>query len=265
LDSNEIISSGLLELYVMGQTTELETQQVLQWKAMYPQVAEELLSIENALEQYALANAVEPSTSVKENILQSIHQDNAVSENKVVSMNTAENATRSNKWKLAAAASIALLIGTSISSLLFYNKYKKANNELDVAKQELSLKNEQTLALQKNMDIILASNSQPIVLKGTPTAPTSTAKIFWIKNTEEVYVEASGLPEAPQGLQYQLWAIIDDKPVDGGMILQTKKGDKYQVQKMKSFGKAQAFAITLEKEGGSPTPTPNKMYVMSTT
>lgn len=32
---------------------------------------------------------------------------------------------------------------------------------------------------------------------------------------------------------------------------------------MKSFGKAEAFAITLEKEGGSLTPTMAEMYVIS--
>jgi len=37
----------------------------------------------------------------------------------------------------------------------------------------------------------------------------------------------------------------------------------YKIQKMKSFGKAEAFAITLEKEGGSPTPTMTEMYVMA--
>jgi hypothetical protein len=30
---------------------------------------------------------------------------------------------------------------------------------------------------------------------------------------------------------------------------------------MKSFGKVDAFAITLEKTGGSPTPTMNEMIV----
>jgi hypothetical protein len=246
----------------MGQTTEQETQQVLECKAMHASVAAELVAIENALEQYALAHAVVPSPHVKNAILNNI---STTKESKLIPIEQMPTIGQRNKWKLGAAASIALLIGTSISSLLLYNKYKKVNNELDVAKQELSLKNEQALALQKNMDIVLASNSQPIVLKGTPTAPTSTAKIFWIKNTEEVYVEASGLPEAPQGLQYQLWAIIDGKPISGGMILQTKKSDKYKIQKMNSFSKVEAFAITLEKEGGSPTPTPNKMYVMSTT
>ena len=37
---------------------------------------------------------------------------------------------------------------------------------------------------------------------------------------------------------------------------------KNSVQKMKPFAKADAFAITLEKKGGSPSPTMEAMYVM---
>lgn len=61
--------------------------------------------------------------------------------------------------------------------------------------------------------------------------------------------------------QYQLWAIVDCKPVDAGMI-STEKG-VYHIQKMRSFGKAQAFAITLEKADGSPTPTMDQMIVQA--
>ena len=82
-----------------------------------------------------------------------------------------------------------------------------------------------------------------------------------MKNTGEVYIDPSNLPEAPSGKQYQLWAIVDGKPVDGGLIISTKKGDKYQIQKMKTFGKAEAFAVTLETTGGNPTPK-GDMYVM---
>jgi anti-sigma-K factor RskA len=65
----------------------------------------------------------------------------------------------------------------------------------------------------------------------------------------------------PTGKQYQLWAIVDGKPVDAGMIA-TKKGI-YHIQKMKSFGSVQAFAITLEKAGGSPIPTMDEMIVQA--
>ena len=44
---------------------------------------------------------------------------------------------------------------------------------------------------------------------------------------------------------------------------QLKTEKKYHIQKMKSFGnvKVQAFAVTLESEGGNPTPK-GQMYVM---
>lgn len=81
-----------------------------------------------------------------------------------------------------------------------------------------------------------------------------------MKNTGEVYIDPGNLPEAPEGMQYQLWGIVDGKPVDAGMIV-TKKGNKYRMQKMKTFGKAEAFAVTLETMGGNPTPK-GQMYVM---
>ena len=105
--------------------------------------------------------------------------------------------------------------------------------------------------------------SQPVSLDGLPAAPEAAAKIFWMKNTGEVYIDASNLPEAPAGMQYQVWGIVDGKPVDGGMIITTKNEDKFRIHKMKSFGnlKVQAFAVTLETTGGNPTPK-GDMYVM---
>jgi len=100
-----------------------------------------------------------------------------------------------------------------------------------------------------------------VSLKGLEAAPDAAAKIFWMQNTGEVFIDPSNLPDAPAGKQYQLWAIVDGKPVDAGMILTSKKGDKYRIQKMKTFGKAEAFAVTLEPEKGNPTPQ-GPMFVM---
>ncbi len=267
MQTNEIISSGLLELYVLGQTSEQETAQVLAWKASHPEVAAELLAIEDSLEKVDFAKAVTPSLDTKKNLFASLKADAATTlASNVVSIVPIKEApvkSINNNYKYAAAASVVLLIGSAFFNMVTYNKYNTASKSLAIAEQTISSQKDDIVALQNNLDVPLNNNSQQVVLKGTPTAPTSTAKIFWARNTGDVYVEASGLPEAPQGMQYQLWAIIDGKPVDGGMIMYNKKGQKYNIQKMKSFGKAEAFAITLEKEGGSPTPTMEKLYVMS--
>ncbi len=252
----EIISSSLLELFVLGQTSESETAQVLQWKNDYPEVAEEINNIELALEQFALANAIAPSNGAKERLMQSIAlapvELTDVAQAPVISI-----ANTPNRWKWLSAASVVLCLTAATTALVMYNKYKDAANKLaDVSVEKQKAENQ--------LDLILTKNTEPLQLKGTPTFPTSSAKIFWVKNTGDVFVASDGLPEAPKGLQYQLWAIIDGKPVDGGMIKKNVKGGRYEVQKMKSFGKAEAFAITLEKEGGSETPTMDKMYVIAT-
>ena len=96
-------------------------------------------------------------------------------------------------------------------------------------------------------------------MKGTPLSAESSVFIHWNKKNSEVFVDVASLPAAPEGMQYQLWAIVDGKPMDMGVFDVTKEGD---IQKMNSIAKASAFAVTLEKKGGSPTPSLEKMYVM---
>jgi anti-sigma-K factor RskA len=265
LNVNEIISSGILELYVLGKTNAQETAQVETWQANHPEVAAELLAIENNLELFDLANAVQPTANAKQNLFSKMQQENEFVKNTtIVEKQNAVAKTpivKINFWKYAAAASIALLI---VSSIFTYNKVQDINSKLAKAESEIANQKQEIASLSQGVEGAASATSQQVVLKGTPTSPSSTAKIFWVRNTGDVYVEASGLPDAPAGSQYQLWAIIDNKPVDAGMIIADNKGKKYNIQKMKSFGKAQAFAITLEKEGGSPTPTMTKMVVMST-
>ena len=156
---------------------------------------------------------------------------------------------------------LSCLIGSIVLTYSYYNKYQSASRELQLAQQKIDQQNQANLAMKTDINVMTDKNSLPVVLKGTPHAPDALAKIYWMKTTGDVYVDPSNLPGIPSGKQYQLWAIVDGKPVDAGMI-STEKGI-YHIQKMKSFGRAEAFAITLEKAGGSPTPTMDQMYVIS--
>lgn len=267
MEINDIISSGLLECYVLGKTTEQETQQVLAWKALHPEVAAEILAIEDSLEQLDLAQAVAPSVQAKNNLFTKLNEQTPVAEKQtiapVVSITEAPVVKMNNTFKYAAAVATLLFVAAAFNNLSTYSKYKKASDALAAAEQKIVSQNEEIASIQNSFDGPLNNSSQQVVLKSSTPTSNSTAKIFWVRNTGDVYVEASGLPDVPQGMQYQLWAIVDGKPVDAGMIGFTTKGKKYNFQKMKSFGKAEVFAITLEKAGGSPTPTMEKMVVLS--
>lgn len=249
----------------MGLSSHEETAQVEAWVIEFPEVKKELQEIEISLESYAQANAMEPSASVKEKIISQINPN--VKEN-TLSFTKADTATSEpviyripSYFKFVAAAMFVLLIGSAILNYSYYNKYQSASTDLQVAQQKIAEKDSLNLAMNKDMNVITDKNSLPVVLKGTAHSPEALAKIFWMKNTGEVYIDPSNLPAVPAGKQYQLWAIVDGKPISGGMI-STEKGI-YHIQKMKSFGKAEAFAITLENTGGSPTPTMDEMYVIS--
>ena len=66
------------------------------------------------------------------------------------------------------------------------------------------------------------------------------------------------MPAAPQGMQYQLWAIVDGKPVDAGVFDVATSG----LLKMKTLDGAVAFAVTIEPRGGRPSPTLETMQVI---
>lgn len=259
MEIKDIISSGLLELHVLGMTTPAEAAEVQAWVMKYPEVKSEMDAIELAMEEYAMANAIEPGSGLKEKVMakagigRTITTSDTPAPAKVVGIPAF--------WKYLAAASVILLIGSVLLNLSYQDKLKRADQALAKTEQELLAANGRLDTLSADMSVVQNKYSQAVSLEGLPAAPGAAAKVFWMKNTGEVYIDPTNLPEPPAGKQYQLWGIVDGKPVDGGMIVTSKNDNKYRIQKMKTFGKVEAFAVTLETEGGNPTPK-GDMYVL---
>ncbi len=263
MEIQDIISSGLLELYAAGIASETETRQVEEWVAAYPEVAKELKEIVDGFESYAFARAMAPSAAVKEKIFARINTNEG---GKVIPIqpdaeNEFQQIGRYPYWKMVAAAAVLLLIGSIALNVFTYNKFNHADLNLVALRQTFDSIQQKNIVMAADMDIVQSKYSMPVSLKGLEAAPDAAAKIFWMQNTGEVFIDPSNLPDAPAGKQYQLWGIVDGKPVDGGMILTSKKGDRYRIQKMKTFGKVEAFAVTLEPEKGNLTPQ-GPMFVM---
>lgn len=262
MNTQEIISSGLLELYVAGLTSVEETAQVVSYMQLNPEVLAAVHEIEDSLESYAQAQSIAPDKSLKEKIFASLPVEEPivplpqipVSENKVVKMQA--------YWKWVAAASIIIATGSGVLNYQFYKQNNSLGNHLQQLEDELSVAKQGMNNLKQDLNVVQSKYSESIRLNGLNETPDAVAKIFWLKNTGEVYIDPSNLPNIPSGKQFQLWAIVDGQPVDAGLIITSSNGSKFRIQKMKTFGKAQAFAITIENEGGSASPTLNKMVVM---
>ncbi len=72
-DLTEYIASGILELYVLGLTSDEESREIELMAAQHSAISREIEAINDSLATYALAYATPPSTTVKPLVLATIN------------------------------------------------------------------------------------------------------------------------------------------------------------------------------------------------
>jgi len=256
----EYIASGILEAYVLGTLEDKERQEVEAMANKHPEVKKELDAIEDALITYATMHSMDTSAELKEKVMSKIKNGGGKDENDrpVINMNrmeAEEKADPRNKAMWGIAASVLLMISL-MGNLYTYQRMERAEGYI----HEFAAKNHKkdsilTLALAQNaqaqsdMAILKDPMYKIVEMKGQTKTPDAKAMVCFCPGSKLVYFEADKMPEPPKGMQYQLWAIVDGKPVDEGMITMGPG-----LHKMKDIDQATAFAVTLEKEGNGATP-----------
>lgn len=270
MDIKAYIESGILEQFVLGNTSPEETLQVIELSKKYPEIQSEISAIEEGLISFAMSNAVNPSGELKGKILDSIHQSEdlvtEVKETKTLSMPELPGKNR-NITQFLMAASLVLLGVSIIGNVWLYQKWNNTQTELSSLnlRNNLLVENDKVqqakyAEIDSRLQLLTNPEVKSVKLKGLPLMPQALATIYWNTNKKEVYINASQLQALAENEQYQLWAIVDGKPVDAGVFAteEVQKG----IVKMKDAANVQAFAITIEKKGGSLAPTLDKMVLM---
>lgn len=277
MDIQTYISSGILESYVLGELSAAEAREVEELAARYPQVGEELNQIEATLAGLAQAAAVAPRAGLKNSILDRLAPVASASpEAPVATATPAREATpvrplqppatqkpQPQRWLMAASIGLALI--SSMAAAYFWSRWQQTEEQLAslAAQNTLLVQHVSTLesraeGMQQSLAVLTNPSYRTVRMAGLTPAPDALAVVYWNPATEEVYLHAGSLPTPPTDKQYQLWAIVDGKPVDAGVFDTSGQ----QLQKMKTINNASAFAVTLEPKGGSPSPTLEQMYVM---
>ena len=81
----EFINSGILELYVMGNASESEQEEVESMANQYNEIRQEIDRISEALEKYAMVNAIRPSPVVKTMLMATIDYSERLKNGEAVS------------------------------------------------------------------------------------------------------------------------------------------------------------------------------------
>lgn len=161
-----------------------------------------------------------------------------------------------------------MLLGSVLLNLYLLDQYKKSiaqYKELVATQTQIAGANQILQTKLETYENALGLMKNPLMsiikMPGAPAspAPSSMATVYWNTQSKEVYLLINQLPMPVPDKQYQLWAIVDGHPVDAGVFDMDKN---FSFVKLKTIPKAEAFAITLEKKGGSKTPTMDALYVI---
>ncbi|PBQ32392.1 hypothetical protein CNR22_11630 [Sphingobacteriaceae bacterium] len=267
MNINEVISSGLLESYVLGTASAEEVALVNKLCKEHPALIKEIEAIEDSLINFSAHVAPSINKDLKDKIAAQLTFDAEESPvAKVISIKK-ETDSRLNLYKLGIAASLLLFMTSLMYNIQLNHKLSKMSGELaelNASKSYMAdqLNIQQTSLVTMNMELQILANPKvkTVALKGMNTLEKKSAMVHMNMESDEVYFNASVLPPAPEAKQYQLWAIVDGKPVDIGMIDMNSTENVFQ--KMKSVRGAQAFAVTIEQIGGRPTPTMEAMVLL---
>ncbi|MDR6735323.1 MULTISPECIES: anti-sigma factor domain-containing protein [unclassified Sphingobacterium] len=277
MDIKAYISSGIIESYVLGLASEEEVSILNCIRKNNVEVEQAIAEAEIALEQLADNQAIEMPMQLKQNIWNRLvtenlvpsegeevietQSDSSAGPHEVVVMNADKKAfvKRSYTWAIAASLLLAVSIGTNI---FLYQRKQESVNKLNQTAILFDAQQEKLAILQDKWTLVQNPTIKTILLKGVENKMDYRALVFWDQSSKTVYLSIEHLPPAPKGKQYQLWAMVDGKPVSAGVFPLDVKADI--ASKMLDIPHAQAFAITLEDEGGKDVPTLSALCVMGT-
>jgi anti-sigma-K factor RskA len=268
MNIKEWINSGIIEAYLLGELDREEAREVEEMARRHPEVKQELEESEMSLEKLAMRAAIKPAEHTKEALFARIKTDEKASRTTIEpteKVKTVVLRSNSRPWQWLSAATVSLLILTTVLSFYYRQQWQQAESQLalymaqeqNLSREYQALRTDYEELLERQEDIFTNPDFRKVQLKGTDVAPGAFAVVYWNQESRQLYLNPKGLPEAEDGKQYQLWRIVDGEPSSAGVFDRQE-----ELLAMQETPEAAAFAITLEPEGGSENPTLDQMYVL---
>ena len=249
MDINSYISSGVIELYVMGMCSTEEEKELEVLRSRHPELNVAIIQYEKELEASMQKNSTLPPNIVDERILQSLDSLQAP----VINITGNTNIKRTKWLKMAAAAVILLLLISSYFNYSLYSKNKKQEKDLQSATKGITTLPVSDYAVLNNPRIT------PIAMYGVGTHAICRCTMFWDKSTGKMYIMIHHLPKSSAARDYQLWAEVDGKPISVGIINDEIRGRFIEMPNVPA--RSIAFTVTLENAGGNTQPTVEETYL----
>jgi Anti-sigma-K factor rskA len=251
MDINNYISSGIIEMYVMGLCSPEENAELELLRSQYPELNVAIIAFESAFEKNALATTTETGHELDNRILHSLSELKTT----VIALPPVQPKIKKMNWLGAVAAAAVLLLG--ISSVINYTLYKK--NEA----QALALNQKTNTPLstlpQDDYKILRDPAITPVAMYGVAPYTLCRCTMYWDKKTGKAYIMIHHLVPSPQDKKYQLWATVNNKVINVGMVHDEIRDRFIELENVPAG--ATAFTVTLEDVNGSTAPTEGQTFL----
>lgn len=167
-------------------------------------------------------------------------------------------------WVYPAIAALLLIsIGSGISLWRLRGEVRslaaergRLERQVAALDREARLARDEARRAAQALQVVAAPGVRTVILAGLKPAPRSAGRTYVNPQTGDALFYAFGLPDLPQDKIYQLWFIAGGKPVSAGTFSVDERGaGSLRVDRIGDVGGIQAWAVTMEPQGGVPQPT----------
>lgn len=187
---NNIINSGDLEAYLLGDLDAVQTKKIEQYITLYPEVKKAFDQLQLQLESFSNTYRKTPPTQLKDSIEKQIRR--------------IDRFTRFS-W-IAVAASILVFFGTSFFMFQENQKLEAQQQLVDTQIGKLTQSFDNQLEELRNQFILLNSPKTKKIILDSHLEEKELKLIAYINSKKRLsYLQFDSLPELPKNKCYQLW------------------------------------------------------------
>lgn len=251
MDISEIRASGLLEQFVLGQLSEVEQKQVEGYLLQYPELKNDLFSIQNALQKYAETYGIQPKSHLEDRILEEIRSKGGFAKNSSI-VNKKAPSNNKNFW-----SGLSVLLGLLVIAAIWYSyKLSDENKDLKSTIQETAAACDSLDRVNKiyikYYESMLSFETTKLDFTPTPGYPEVGLKFYYNPSQKENFIQINNLPLIQSNQAFQLWSLKDG---EAPIPLDVFTGEKGEIVPVRFIDGTKTYAITIEKSGGVESPT----------